>query len=516
MTDNKGMLKFLTQKWVLLAILSTLLCGCKVGPDYHSPAAPTAKRYTSGPQPTRTTQAAQAGSGGAAQHFIKGRDIPGQWWTLFRSKQLNRLIEIGIQNSPNLAAAKAALEKAREDMLAQVGASYYPTLDANFEMEKARISGLLFDSPLPNSTLGVYNPSLQASYLIDAFGGQRRLVESFAAEVDYRRYQVLAAYLSLTSNIATDYITIATLQTRIAETKKLIATQAKIYDITQQREQAGGSSKEQVIRQKLVLARTESTLPPLQRNLAKARHALIALVGKLPSELPPRYFSLDTLHLPTKLPISLPSKLVLQRPDIQSASALLHAACAKIGVTKANLYPQLQITASIGWISKTLKLLFNPVNNIWDYGLQIAQPLFRGGELRAKNRAAMAAYKEALAEYRRTVIHAFKNVSDALRFIEYDAKEFKAQHNSETYAKLNLDLVKNQYRVGGKNLTDVQEAEKTYREIKLDRIIAQGARYSDTAALFQALGGGWWNNPIREQAKLPRPAQTTATKKGAA
>lgn len=500
-------------KLTLIVSVSGCLCCCKVGPNFHPPAAPDTDKYTALPLPHKTVQIPGAGKAGSAQLFMIGRDIPKKWWALFHSAPLNRLIEQGIKNSPNLAAAKATLVQARELLRAQIGESYLPAIDLALSAGRAQTSGLNFGF-LGSNIFTVYSADLKASYLLDIFGGQRRLVETYRARVDYERYELLAAYLSLTSNIVTSYVDIASFQAQIKTTLKLIKDQTEILAIVKKQLRVGGASKKDVISQETLLAQTKATLPPLRKVLSSTQHALAVLVGKLPSDFMPMYYNLNNLKLPAKLPVSIPSVLVKQRPDIQASQALLHEASAEVGVATANLYPQIKITADFGWVSQTLSNFFGPNRNTWSYAAGLLQPIFRGFSLHAKKRAAVAAFQKFFAQYRQTVLEAFKEVSDVLRAIGFDAKEFLAQHQAETYAKRTLDITLKQFRVGGADYLNVLNAEQKYQQTKLNRIKAQTARYTDTVVLFQALGGGWQNHPINAESlhaagiknvKLPAP-----------
>lgn len=474
------------------------LASCKVGPNYHQPAAPTTKSYTALPLPKKTVSMAGAGMAGRSQYFNYGAKIPGEWWKLFHSSQLNSLIRRGIHHSPNIDAAKAALGEAQQNLRAQIGTSYFPAISLQFPAQREQVSGLQFGSSEGGGVFGVYTPTLQASYTLDVFGGQRRLVETFQAQVDYARYELLAAYLSLTSNIASTYVNIASLQSQIKTTRQIIKDQKNILQLVQKQYRVGGASKQDVIAQETTLAQTIATLPPLQKSLAQSRHALAVLVGRLPSQLKPTTYHLSQLTLPKHLPVSLPGKLVVQRPDIQASSALLHAASAQIGVATANMLPQVTLSASYGWVGQTLKNLFQSTNEIWSYAAQLAQQVFQGGALIAQRRAAIAAYQESFAEYRQTVLTAFKQVSDALRNIEADAKAFKANYIAEATAKRTLSITRQRFKVGGENYLAVLNAQQQYLQNRLARIKAQALRYTDTVVLFQALGGGWWNRNLAD------------------
>jgi NodT family efflux transporter outer membrane factor (OMF) lipoprotein len=444
--------------------------------------------------PSHTISDQNAGTAGKMQHFAMNKDIPGQWWTLFHSKEINQLVEQGLANSPTLASAKATLTQAQETLNAQIGSLLLPGVDLGLGGSRNRESGLSFASSSPASIFNLYNTTAKVTYPLDVFGGARRQVESYQAQVDYERYQLMAAYLTLTANIVTTAITIASLEEQIAATKQLILEERKTLHIIEQQFKLGSVSNANVLSQQSQLASTQALLPPLQKSLAQSRHALAVLTGHLPSESATPILNLNQLTLPKELPVSLPSNLVCQRPDIQAADATLHAASAQIGVATANLFPQINLTGNYGWLSQTPGALFKPINNTWFYGAELTQPLFHGGSLLAQRRAAMAAYEASYEQYKQTVLQAFQNVADTLRAIEYDARELKAQTNARKAARATLILTRDQYELGATNYLSLLTAEQQYQTAVINQIQAAAARYSDTAALFQALGGGWWNN----------------------
>ncbi len=475
--------------------LYTALLGCTVGPNFKSPPAPTTDSYTESPQPEKTVSAPT--KGGKTQHLNQGQDIPQQWWTLFHSEPLNCLIVRGISNNPDLKSAQAALRNAQETFRAQVGAYLYPAVDLQAFGERQKFSAASFGEPnVPSSIFNLINTQVNVSYTLDVFGRNRRELEALCAQVNYQRYEVEATYLSLTSNIATTAITEASLEAQKKATIEIVNLEQNLLGIVQKQLKLGAVSRSEVLAQETQLAQARASLPPIEKNLAQTRHALAILVGSLPSESYLPTFSLDALQLPTELPISLPSKLVQQRPDVRASEALLHQASANVGVATANLFPQFTITGSYGWEAESLGVLFNPKNNIWNIIGQVTQPIFHGGELLAQKRAAIAAFDQANAQYRKSVLQAFKEVADALRAIELDAKELKAQVEAEKTAKESLYLVKKQYQMGAANYLALLNAEQQYQETLILRVQAQASRYTDTAALFQALGGGWWDQTL--------------------
>jgi len=479
--------------FTLITLFYLQLVGCMLGPDFKSPKPPQTKRYTATPLPAKTASLRSAGQAGQAQSFAMGQDLPADWWTLFHSKELNQLIQQGLENSPNLAAAQAALVQAREAVNVQVGSTLYPALSAQMSATRQKFSDETFGINNGNNPIfNLFNPSLSISYTLDTFGAARRQIEALRAQVDYQTYLLQASYLTLTSNIATTAITAASFRAQIEATRQLIDLQAKTLGIIQRQFRLGGAAGADVLTQKTALAQTRASLPPLEQNLAKSLHVLAVLIGTLPSEARLPLLRLEQLHLPKRLPLRLPSVLAKQRPDIQASEALLHAASAQIGVATANLYPQLTLSGNYGWESDVASSLFKPHTLAWAFGGQILQPVFNGGALMAKKRQAIAAYEQAEAQYRQTVLQAFQNVADTLRAIENDAEAFRAQREAELAAQNSLRLTQQQYHLGGVSYLSLLTAQRQYQSTQIGRIQAQASRYNDTVALFQALGGGWW------------------------
>lgn len=487
-------------------LLSIITSGCMVGPDFHSPKAPQTTTYTEYPQSKKTISVPLAKKAGKAQTFIAGRDIPADWWRLFHSKEINALICKGLHNSPNLAAAEAALRQAHETWIAQIGASLFPAVTANFSGERQRGAGGSSSGSSSSSAgssgssggssssiFNLYNASVGVTYTLDVFGGARRQIESLHDQMENERFQLEAAYLTLTSNIVTSSITIASLREQIVATRDLIHSQQQQLTIVKNQFVIGGASRADIYTQESQLQQTRATLPPLEQKLAVANHALSVLIGELPSQDAIPRFRLDRLTLPTELPISIPSLLVRQRPDIRASEALLASASAQIGVATANMYPQITLNANDGWSAATLGQLFRSQNNIWSFGGALAQPIFNAGSLLAKKRAAVAAFDQAFAQYQETVLQAFQNVADTLRALQHDAETLRDQKASEIAAYRALKLVEQQFQLGGVSYLALLISQRQYQTARISRIQAEAARYNDTAALFQALGGGWWN-----------------------
>jgi NodT family efflux transporter outer membrane factor (OMF) lipoprotein len=474
-----------------LALAAALLVACAVGPNFKPPAPPKDAAYLPVEPPEATASAPVAG--GAAQRFIAAQDIPGQWWTLFQSADMNALLEEALKHNPTLEAAQAALRQANENVAAQRGA-FYPSLTGSYQGQRAEASLASFGLPGNGNYLYTLNSaSVNVAYTLDVFGGIRRQVEALQAQADYERSSLEASYLALTANVVTAAVTEASLRAQVAVTEEVARSQRAQLDITQRRVTAGGASRVDVLQQQATLQATLATLPTLRTQLAQERDLLATYVGTLPARYAGGSFQLDALHLPQDLPISLPSRLVEQRPDVREFAALLHEATAQVGVATANMLPQFNLTGSYGASSVKFSDLFTPSSAVWNLAGGITTPLFKGGQLLHQRRAAVAAAQQAAANYRATVLTAFQNVADSLLALEGDAEALAAQTGAQQSAAESLRLVQVQYKAGGANYLQVLTAEQAYQNATLALVKARAQRFLDTAALFQALGGGWWN-----------------------
>jgi NodT family efflux transporter outer membrane factor (OMF) lipoprotein len=478
---------------LVVPLVAFVLTGCAVGPDYQRPATPVAERYTRDPLPSKT--AAVDTKGGEEQKFVSERDIPADWWTLFGSSDLNRLIEEALTNSPNIQAAQAALRQAQELVRAQQGI-YYPSVRAGYTRLRQRDSATLgptLDSG--ENPFNLHTAQITVSYVPDVFGGLRRQVESLQAQADAQRFEYEATYIALTTNIVTVAVQEASLRAQLKAAQEIIAVNRKSLGLLRQQFAAGLVSGLDVAAQEAATAQAEQAVPPLRKQLEQTRNLLTALIGRIPANGSPATFELSTLRLPGELPISLPSRLVEQRPDVRAAEQILRARSAEVGVATAALLPQFTIEAAKGGMATTFGQMFSSGNPFWAIAGSISQTVFAGGTLLAQKRAAEAAFDQAAAQYRGTVILAFQNVADALTALETDADSLRAAVDSERAAKRSLDLVTKQLEVGSVNYLALLNAQQTYQQALIRLAQARADRLSDTAALFQALGGGWWNKP---------------------
>jgi NodT family efflux transporter outer membrane factor (OMF) lipoprotein len=477
------------------------LAGCAVGPNFHSPPPPATTQYTRGQQPAATTDSPVPG--GAAQTLVTDRDIPADWYSLFQSQPLDELVRRALHDSPTVEAAKAALRSAEATYIAERGALLLPQADGQFDVTRQRSSNAAFGVPssAPVRPFTLYNAAVNVSYRLDIFGASRRQVEEFRAQADFQRWELEAANLTLTGNVVTTAFDVASLRDQLTAVNDVVAAEAEQYRVVQRQFDVGGASKSDVLSQRAQLAQAQTVVPGLEKALAQAQHRLAVFAGRTPDDASVPDFVLDGFTLPTELPVSVPAKLVRQRPDVQAAEAQLHQATAAVGLATANLLPQLNLTGSIGTESLTSGGLFGAGNGTWSVGASLLQPLFHGGELRYKRRAAVADLERADAQYRQTVLAALQEVADTLRALEADARSLQAQVEAERAASDSLEIAKKQFQVGGISYVTVLNAERLFLQARQGRVQAQAARYSDSAALFQALGGGWWNRKDSEVAK---------------
>jgi len=461
---------------VAAALVGIVLAGCTVGPDFRAPDPPAVDRYVPGPAPRLN---------------VTVRDIPAEWWKVFESREIDALVQRALANSPTIEIAKARATQAKELRVAREGGTL-PRADVTAGAERQRIDPATFgfpDAPNPGP-FNVFSLGINASYDFDVFGRSRRELEALAAEVDYQAYELEGARLTLASNVVATAIRQAALAAQIQLTEGILAAQRQELAVAERRYELGGVSLVSVRNQGVLAAQTEATLPPLRAQYAQASHFLAVLLGEPPAAGVPA-IALNDLRLPAELPLRLPSELVRQRPDIQASEALLHKASANVGVATADLYPKFVISG--GFSSSQLNIgdvLGNGIN-IWNIGLNLVQPLFRGGELQARKRAAEAAYEQALAAYRQTVLQGLQNVADVLRALEADenavsARSLQAQRAQEAY-----EITLERFRMGAVSEVVLIEADRQRLSAEVEQLQARANQYADAAALFQALGGSW-------------------------
>lgn len=473
--------------------LGFLLTGCAVGPNFERPGPPEVRAYTAQALPAQTSSAPVVG--GEAQRFLMEQELPRRWWELFRSPPLSSLVDQALKSNPDMQAAQAALRGALENVYAQKGI-FYPSIQANLLAERQKNAVDVLSPTLTSGApiFSLYTPQLLISYTLDPWGGNRRQLESTEAQAEAQRFQVEATYLTLTSNIVVASIQEASLRAQLTATEDVVRIETELLTLLGRQFDLGAIAWSDVAAQQTALSQTEATLPPLRKQLAQQRDLIARLAGRFPSDEMVERFELDALQLPRELPVSLPAALIEQRPDVRQAEANLHAATAQVGVAVANMLPQITLSGNVGSTSTQFRQLFTSSTGFWGFTAGVLQPLFDGGALLHRKRAADAAVEQAAAQYRGTVLTAFQNVADALHALQQDADALAAAARAERAAAESLAIARRTTELGATSFLSTLNAEQAYQQTVIGLAQARANRYTDTAALFEALGGGWWHD----------------------
>jgi NodT family efflux transporter outer membrane factor (OMF) lipoprotein len=489
----------------------SLLSACAVGPDFKRPVSPPNAGYTPTPLPAKTVSAPV--HGGETQQFAIGRDIQFDWWKLFQSPALNTLVEQAFKANPTIESAQAALRQAQENVSAQQG-YFFPTLQAGYAFQRQQLAGNLggnspglqgngttiLSTPAKPATYNFQTAQLIVGYTPDVFGGNRREVESLRAQADDQRFLLEATYITLASNVVAAALQEASVRAQTAAIKEIIRVNEESLEILHHQLRTGYAMRIDVAAQEAALAQAKAQLPPLEKQYEQTRDLIRALAGNLPNQDVPEKFELASLHLPEDPPVSLPSKLIEQRPDVRAAEEQMHSASAEVGVAIAAMLPQFNITAAAGGGATAFGQMFSTGGPFWSLGAGATQSLFDGFTMLHKKRAAEQALIQAQAQYRSTVISAFQNVADTLHAMVSDASALSAAVEAEQAAKVTLDLTVRQSKVGYVNYLTLLSAQQAYQQALAARVQAQATRFGDTAALYQALGGGWWHRDEQQTA----------------
>jgi NodT family efflux transporter outer membrane factor (OMF) lipoprotein len=479
--------------WVAGMVVTGLFTGCAaVNTDFSRPAQPSAQGYAPGQLPLTT--ASTEGPGGAAQQFVPERDIRADWWTLFQSPQLNTFIAAALAANPAVESAQAALRAAQAGVLAQQGA-YFPTVQASYAPSRTRMASDGVPASLNGSTASVFTlhtAQVTVGFVPDVFGGNRWQVASLKAQADYQRFQLEATYVTLAANIVAAAIQDAALHRQIALAQEVITGNMTTLELVRRQYKAGYVSHLDVAVQESAFAQAQQQLPTLQKQLEINRDALRMLAGLAQDAQVPA-FSLDELQLPSELPLTVPSQLVVQRPDVRAAEEQLHAACAQVGIARANRLPQFSIGATLGASATQLNQLFWNSGRFLELTGSVTQPLFDAGTLKHREQATVETLRQATAQYQATANVAFQNVADALHALYADADAMKAASQTAAAAKTALELMQRQHARGYLDRVTLVGAEQAYRQARMGVVQAQANRLADTVALLQALGGGWWH-----------------------
>ena len=497
----------------LAVVVAALAASCAVGPRYHRPEAPADAGFAPATLPQTSSSAPV--HGGEAQRLVSGRDIPFEWWQLFQSPGLNALVEQAFKANPTIPAARAALVQAQELVSAQRG-YFFPTVDANYSFERQKIAGNLTVDNVPGVQgngddllppvqsldnfphthpffYDLHTAEVSVGFIPDVFGANRRQVETLAAQKDAQRFALEATYITLASNVVAAAIQEASLRAQIEATRQIITADEKSLQILRDQLRLGFVMRIDVATQEAALGQARMLLPPLQKQFQQTRDLIRVLVGNLPNQDVAETFELDELQLPPELPVSLPARIIDQRPDVRAAEAELHAANAQVGAAIAAMLPQFSITGNDGGNADQFAWMFRTGGPFWTIVGGVSQPIFEGGTLLHKERAAKAALAQAAAQYQSAVLTAYQNVADTLHASLSDADALAADVRAESSAKVSYDLTRRQMEAGYASYLSLLSAETGYRQTLLTRVQAQATRYGDSVALLQALGGGWWN-----------------------
>jgi len=464
-----------------------ILGGCAVGPNFVRPAPPDTDRYTREPQPKATVAA-----DGRAQHFTPGASITADWWRLFKSTQLDAIVQKAIANNPTLQASKASLRQSQDNMRAGYG-MFFPQIQAGLDVSRQQTAPLLQGSETPGTIFNLVTLSGTISYALDVFGGARRTVESLRAQVDYQRYETEAAYIMLTANVVNTSIARAAYAAQIRATEQLIELENQQLHLTEVQVRTGIAPYANVLSIRGLIAANQASLAPLKQKISQADHLLATLEGVMPSQIILPDTDLTGLSLPVDLPLSLPSDLVNQRPDILSAEAQMHVASANIGVATAAMFPSFSLNGTYGAAGSSFGNLSSANSRFWSIGPSVTTPVFQGTSLWFVRRAAIDAYHLSQANYRQAVLGAFEQVADSLKSLEHDAEALQAQVEAQRAAGEAVNLLQVNYRTGMAAYLDVLTADMQFHEATIAYLQAVAQRLQDTVVLFVALGGGWWS-----------------------
>jgi NodT family efflux transporter outer membrane factor (OMF) lipoprotein len=476
----------------VVTVLSMAISGCAVGPNFTPAPVPEVNGYVKG-----SLASPDSGSGEprvAGQHFVTGADVSARWWAAFKSPLLNELVKQSVDHNPNLQAAEAAIRVAQYNAQAQRGL-FFPQVSGNTTAQQFLISNPSQVPPVPlpaqQTQFSLATNQLTISFVPDIWGANVRAVENLDAVTEQQLFQLEAAYLTLTSNVVTAAIQEASLRGQIAATQRIIKIERDLLDILKRQQSFGQAAQADVLAQDAALAQAEELLPPLDKQLAQQRDLLTSLAGQPAADEISQKFDLAHLKLPANLPISLPGKLVNQRPDVRAAEANMHSASAQVGVAIAARLPNIALSANGGSAAPNYAQVFASGAGFYTLGASVTAPIFDGFTLYNKQKAAEAALEQAEAQYRAAVVTAFQNVADALRALQADARALKAALRAEVTAKASLDIVQQQLNAGQVNQLAVLNAQQTYLTAAVVRVQTEANRLSDTAALFMALGGNW-------------------------
>lgn len=470
------------------SLVVVVLTGCVVGPDFHRPQPPQTEHLTAGTLPAMTAGGERTDD--RAQQFVATQAIADKWWQAFGSSRIDELVDQALKQGPTIATAQAALRQAQELASAQRG-TFYPSFQANYSPNRGRVAEAV-SSPLSSndSIYFLHTAQVTVGYVVDVFGGNRRNLESLGAQTEIQVLQLRAARLSLAANVVNAALQEASLREQLTATERIVAIGAQQLKILETQRRLGAAPGAAVYAQEAILRQSEAASAVLKKQLAQQHDLLAALEGAYPGEFSTQVPDLSSLRLPD-VPLVLPAALVDHRPDVRAAEAQIHAANAQVGVAVSNMLPQITLTGNFGASSQTLSQLFKAGGLMWSLGANVMQPLFQGGQLVHRKRAAEAQLEQTLAQYQSTVLTAFQNVADALEAVHLDAEQYVAANRQQVAAEASLRIARRQVELGDVSYILLLSAEAAALQAAIAQTQARTSRFSDVVAVYQALGGGW-------------------------
>jgi NodT family efflux transporter outer membrane factor (OMF) lipoprotein len=457
------------------------LAACAFAPLNKPPVAATTNSYAAEAPPEATVPA-----DGVAQRLTPGAQAVPDWWRQFGSDTLDAWVDEGLRNNPSLAALRHTLEAVHQEYRAQVGGTLLPSIDAGGQVSRQRALGFPDFGP-PTNLYDVFAGQLQLSYTFDLFGAVRYGVREASAQVDLQSYQLAAAQRALAANIVIGAVNVSALAASVAVGERQSQLAHEQAELADKAYRTGAATHEDILTAQQNAAALDATLPALRTQALRARHALAVLMGRTPDQAP-EALPLASYRLPDEVPISIPSDLLHQRPDVLAAEAGVHVAAAQVGIATAEMFPQFTVSANYGSASFHSASLFTGPAAVWGAGATLAQPIFHGGALRAKRKAAVASYDASVSQYQQTVLNAFQNVADALTALNQDALALQAADTAASTAQQSFTESTSRLQLGAVSYPSTVASEQRWQNATLTEIQDTASRLVDTAALFQAMG----------------------------
>ncbi len=482
---------------LILGLLVLLEPGCAVGPNYHAPKVQVPGEWTG-----------VAASAGNASTATAGAASVAEWWKNFRDAVLDSLIQQAVQSNLTLQQAQARVLEARAARTI-AGSGLWPSVDASAANTTSH-SGLTTSSSgssaAPTSsatTRNLFQAGLDAAWELDFFGGVRRGVEAADANVQAAIEDSRDVTVTLTSEVALNYVELRGFQQQIAIAQKNLEAQRETADITHRRFGVGFASGLDTANADAQVATTQSQIPTLEAAAQQTIYALSVLLGREPAALLTELSSTGAIPpTPPTVPVGLPSDLLERRPDILRAEAQLHSATAQIGVATADLFPKFSLTGSGGLQNLTQGSLVSLTGGFWSLAPGMTLPIFNAGKIRANIKAQNALARQTLLAYRQTVLTALQDVESALIAYAKDQQHRTALADAVTSNQTAVDLSMKLYTAGETEFLNLLTAQHNLYTSEDALVQADRSIDVDLVALYKALGGGW-QSASTQPARLP-------------